>query len=168
MTILYFCLTTLIGAVFCGFANRAVLTAWFDGDIFAHARMALKTRFAAMSLPDNPTHIATTPDAAINVPKPVLIPLHGWDRLASYMPKLLVQLLLCRMCLPYHTAFWVYVLGWVPAMYLASYDCHTLAAIWLTPIVALAIVGVGQSEPATHDDEYRHRPGDSTEPKIGW
>ncbi len=110
--------------------------AWFDGDIFEHARMALKTRFAAMSLPDNPTHIETTPDAAINVPKPVLIPLHGWDRLASYMPKLLVQLLLCRMCLSYHTAFWVYVLGWVPAMYLASYDYHTLAAIWLAPIVA--------------------------------
>lgn len=116
-----------------------------------------------MSLPDNPTHIETTPDEAINVPKPVTVLLHGWDRLVSYMPKLLVQLLLCKFCLPYHTAFWVYVLGWVPAMYWVSYDCQTMAAIWLAPIVALAIVGVGQlpplfvtrpSDPLARPDHY--------------
>ncbi len=145
--IIYFCLATLIGAVFCGLANRAVLNAWFEGDIFENTRKALKTRFAAMSLPDDPTHIETLPGEASDVPKPVTIPLRGWDRLVGYMPKLLVQLLLCKFCLPYHTAFWLYVLGWVPVVYWVNYDCQTVAALWLAPVVGLAIVGVGQAAP---------------------
>ncbi len=91
--------------------------AWFEGDTFENARKALKTRFAAMSLADAPTHIETTPGEASDVPKPVAVPLHRSDRQAGYIPKLVVQLLLCQFCLPYHTAFWLYAQGWVPSMY---------------------------------------------------
>jgi hypothetical protein len=145
MDLVYFCIVTLIGAVFCGFANRAVLNAWFQGDLFDNVRKALKTRFAAMSLTADPTSIETTPGEASDVPKPVAIPLHGWDRLASYLPKRVVQLLLCKFCLPYHTAFWLYVCGWTPAMYLGNHGHMFLAGAWLAPVVALTIVGVGQS-----------------------
>ena len=62
----------------------------------------------------------------------------GHNTLGDAVRWFIASLLTCRVCLTYHTAFWLIVIFWLPGLFLAPPWVY----IWFTPVYALAATRV--------------------------